>query len=399
MKAIGLISGTSLDGIDAVIVDIADEIEEPNQFHIHPLGFATYPYPAGVRERLLAISTPGGSSVEQICLMNAYLGELFAQAAIRIAAETGIALTDIAVIGSHGQTVHHLPNPVDEHGIAVTATLQLGEPSIIAERTGVTTVADFRPRDMAAGGQGAPLAPYAHYLLFRHPKKHRVVTNIGGISNLTYIPAGAAPEQVIAFDTGPGNMILDQLVAQLTGGAQTYDPDGRMAAQGQCHRDLLSWLMAHPYLERRPPKSTGREEFGAAFGARLEEQRQRLGVSAPDLLATALAFTAETILHSYAAFLPSEKWRPKQLDLIFCGGGVKNQTLLAYLQQRFAPLAVKTVEQYHLSSDALEAVLFALLARAALLGIPANLPSVTGARHPVVLGKIVPGNRFRGWPV
>ena len=396
MKAIGLISGTSVDGIDAVIVDISEEMSNNDMVHLEVLGFAMYPYPDGVRERILAISVPGHGSVEQICHLNAYLGELFARAAVQIAAETGISLQDIEVIGSHGQTIQHLPRPTNEYDITVNSTLQIGEASIIAERTGITTVADFRPRDLAAGGQGAPFAPYAHYLLFRHPTKQRMITNIGGISNLTYIPAGASAEQVIAFDTGPGNMILDQLVTQFTGGAMTYDHDGKLAAQGQCQRDLLSWMMTHPYLERKPPKSTGREEFGEPYVSRLYEQSRALGISENDLLATATVFTAETIVHSYAAFLPSEKWTQKNLDLIFCGGGVKNQTLMTLLQQRFAPIPISTVEQLQISSDALEAITFALLARATMLGRPSNLPSVTGARRPVVLGKIVPGSRFRG---
>jgi anhydro-N-acetylmuramic acid kinase len=396
MKAIGLISGTSIDGIDAVIVDIFDELEQTDNIQLHVLGFATYPYPDGVRERILEASVPGGGSVEKICHLNAYIGELFARAAIRIADETGISLQDIDVIGSHGQTIQHLPNPKDEQGIGVTSTLQIGEPSIIAERTGVTTVADFRPRDMAAGGQGAPFAPYAHYRLFRHPTKHRVIINIGGISNLTYIPPGASTDQVIAFDTGPGNMILDRLANQMTDGAMTYDLDGKLAAQGTCQRALLSWLMSHPYLERKPPKSTGREEFGEHFVARLREKSQASGIAEQDVLTTATAFTAEAILHSYAAFLPAAQCIQQNTELIFCGGGVKNHTLMTLLQKCFAPIRVSTVEKLNISSDALEAMTFALLARETLLGRPSNLPSVTGATHPVVLGKIIPGSRYEG---
>jgi anhydro-N-acetylmuramic acid kinase len=399
MKAIGLISGTSVDGIDAVIVDISDEIENNDLVRLEVPGFATYPYPDGVRERILEVSVPGRGSVEKICHLNAYLGELFARAAIRIAEETGISLQDIDVIGSHGQTIQHLPHPINEQAVPVTSTLQIGEPSIIAERTGVTTVADFRPRDMAAGGEGAPFAPYAHYLLFCHPTKHRIITNIGGISNLTYIPAGASAEQVIAFDTGPGNMILDQLVTQFTGGIMPYDQDGKLAAQGKCHRALLSWMMSHPYLERKPPKSTGREEFGDPFVSRLYAQSRALGVSKNDLLTTATVFTAETILHSYAAFLPLEKCPHKNLEIIFCGGGVKNQTLMTFLRQRLAPLPIFSVEQFKISSDALEAITFALLARETIRGRPANLPGVTGATHSVVLGKIVPGTRYEGLKV
>jgi anhydro-N-acetylmuramic acid kinase len=396
MKAIGLISGTSVDGIDAVIVDISDEIRDHDSISVNVLGFATYSYPEGVRERLLEVSSSGGGSVEKICHLNAYLGELFARAAIQITEETGMSLQEIELIGSHGQTIHHLPHSMDEYGISVTSTLQIGEPSIIAERTGITTVADFRPRDMAAGGEGAPFAPYAHYLLFRHATKHRIIINIGGISNLTYIPAGASAEHVIAFDTGPGNMILDQLMVKFTNGAMTYDEDGQRAAEGTCHDVLLDWMMSHPYLERKPPKSTGREEFGESFVARLYEQSRKLGVSENDFLATTTVFTAETIFKSYEAFLPLEKNIHDDLEIVFCGGGVRNQTLMTLLQKRFAPLPISSVERFNIASDALEAITFALLARETILGKPSNLPGVTGASHPVILGKILPGSRFRG---
>ena len=397
MKIIGLMSGTSLDGIDAVIVDIQNSIEENGAVRIDVLQFATYPYPDGVRERILEISTPGAGSVEKICHLNAYLGELFAQAAIRVAREAGVTLASIDAIGSHGQTIHHLPQPQDEQGISVRSTLQIGEPSIIAERTGVTTVADFRPRDMAAGGQGAPLAPYGHYLLFRHPTRTRIVTNIGGISNLTYLPAGATPEQVIAFDTGPGNMLIDGLIREFSGGRRSYDADGREAAQGRCNAEFLAWLMTHPYFSRKPPKSTGRETFGAAYLRRIQEEAGSRGITNADLLRTLTEYTAESIVYSFTAFLPQMRdlLERQAVDLLFCGGGVRNQTLMAALRQRLAPSLVASVEQVGVSSDALEAVIFALFARETLAGRPANLPGVTGAAHPVVLGKIVPGRSFR----
>ena len=396
MKAIGLISGTSVDGIDAVIVDIPAAIEEKGGAVVDILGFATYPYPEGVRERLLKISAPGGGCVEEICHLNAYVGELFARAAIRIAKETAIALHEIDVIGSHGQTIHHLPHPRNEEGINVTSTLQIGEPSIIAERTGVTTVADFRPRDMAAGGEGAPFAPYAHYFLFRHPAKSRIILNIGGISNVTYLPAGASPDDVIAFDTGPGNMVLDQLVVRFTDGAKQYDNDGQWAARGACCQPLLEWMFTHPYLQRRPPKSTGREEFGAPFITRVYEQGRTLEISDADMLATATMFTVETIVKSCYSFLPLNVESTEPVEMIVCGGGVKNDTLMALLRQHCAPISVCPVEHVGGSSDALEAITFALLARAMILGKPSNLPAATGATAPVLLGKIVPGHQYAG---
>ena len=400
MKAIGLISGTSVDGIDAVVVQIEEgHADVPVQIDV--LGFATYPYPDGVRERILSASVPGLADVAEICHLHAYVGELFAQAAMQIAAATGTPLAEIAVIGSHGQTIQHLPTPKDEGGVWVTSTLQIGESAIIAERTGVTTVADFRPRDMAAGGQGAPLAPYAHYMLFRHPSRTRIITNIGGISNVTYLAPGASPEQVIAFDTGPGNMLIDYLMTQFTHGLQTYDQDGSWAARGACQPDFLAWLLAHPYFQRKPPKSTGREEFGPTFAEWIRKEAQNRHLTPEDELATVTEFTAASIVNSYHDFLPcfqaaASETASTQIDVIFCGGGVKNRTLMQKLCERLTPLPVTALEDVAFSSDAFEAVTFALLARETLLGRPANLPSVTGARGAVVLGKIVPGKNFQG---
>lgn len=394
MRVIGIISGTSVDGIDAVIVDIPEDIEQCDQEGVKVLGFSTYPYPEGIRERVLEVSAFGGGSVEKICHLNAYIGELFAKAVLQLVRDTGISIESIDIIGSHGQTIQHLPHPIHEDGVRVTSTLQLGEPSIIAERTGVTTIADFRPRDMAAGGEGAPFAPYAHYVLFRHPEKARIVVNIGGISNLTYLPAGATAEQVIAFDTGPGNMIIDQLITRFTDGTMHYDQEGRLAAQGTCHEALLDWMLQHPYLQRTPPKSTGREEFGRSFVNRLLQRSQGFDLSEADLVATATRFTVETIVKSCTSFCRlSEQTRP---DMFLCGGGLKNRTLVNVLQAQWRSQQVFSVEELGVSSDALEAITFALLARATMLGKSSNLPGVTGASSPVILGKIVPGRRYNG---
>jgi anhydro-N-acetylmuramic acid kinase len=286
-----------------------------------------------------------------------------------------------------------------EDTFAVTSTLQIGEPSIIAERTGVTTVADFRPRDMAAGGQGAPFAPYAHYVLFRHPEHNRIITNIGGISNITFLPAtagsaAASPEDVVAFDTGPGNMIIDALMSQYSGGEQPYDDEGSLASRGTYSEALLDWMLTHPYLQRRPPKSTGREEFGADFVRHLCERTNGLQLGKLDIIATATVFTAKTIAQSCKRWLPLTQQTSSQ-EMFCCGGGVKNRTLMAALQHECHPIPVKTVEQLGISSDALEAITFALLARATLEGIPLYFPRVTGAKRPVLLGKIIPGRRMQ----
>jgi len=416
MKIIGLLSGTSVDGIDAALVDITGYGLETQ---VRLLGFETYPFPEGVRERVLEVSSPETGTVDKICHLNFYLGELFAQAAVHLAKQGGYDLEEIDLIGTHGQTIHHLPEPRYERGLtppsplrpeeksgflAIRSTLQIGEPSIIAERTGCTVVADFRPRDIAAGGEGAPLAPYAHYLLFRSGENARAVHNIGGISNVTFIPARAEPQQVIAFDTGPGNVIIDGLTREITRGKLSFDLDGRMAAGGQVHPPLLNWLMEHPYLRKPPPKTTGREEFGGEFIQKLFGKAVEQNLPSEDLLATATAFTAESIADSYRRFLPlgieagtgpSDGLKPASVEVILCGGGARNKTLAAMLQKALSPIPVKSVEDYGYSGDALEALLFALLARETVLGIPNNLPSATGARYPVVLGKILPGRNWR----
>lgn len=390
MRIIGLISGTSLDGIDAALVTIPDSSAAALAGNVTITASATYPYPDGLRERLLAVSTPGRGSVEQICHLNAYVGELFAQAAGWIADKAGLSLDQVDAIGSHGQTIQHLPNPIREGGLAVTSTLQIGEPSIIAERTGVTTVADFRPRDMAAGGQGAPFAPFAHYWLFRHPERDRIITNIGGISNITYLPASGEEHDVIAFDTGPGNMILDALMAHFSHGAQTYDEDGRIAQRGTCCDSVLTWLLAHPYCERTPPKSTGREEFGEKFVHQCLAHADALGLDAADTLATVTAFTARTIADSCRRWLPAAN-QSAEREMFCGGGGVKNRTLMTELRRALAGMPVQCVDALGVPADALEAVTFALLARAALLGMPLHFPNVTGAVRAAVLGKILPG--------
>lgn len=406
VKVIGLLSGTSVDGIDAALVEITGYSLETR---VQLLCFETYPFPEGVKERVLEASSSETGTIDKICHLNFYLGELFAQAALNIIEQSGYALEEIDLIGSHGQTIHHLPKPQQECELSskdskekagflpIKSTLQIGEPSIIAERTGCSVVADFRPRDIAAGGEGAPLAPYAHYLLFWDKEKARAVHNIGGISNVTFIPAQAEPNQLIAFDTGPGNLIIDGLMSKITQGRFSLDRDGAMGARGQVHAGLLTELMNHPYLRKSPPKTTGREEFGWKFIQNLAQKAIEQNITPEDLIATATAFTAESIADSYRRFLPIQGAGLKSAptEVILCGGGARNKTLVAMLEKALAPIPVKRVEDYGYSSDALEAILFALLARETLLGVPSNLPNVTGAKYPVVLGKIIPGRNWK----
>jgi len=275
----------------------------------------------------------------------------------------------------------------------VRGTLQIGEPSVIAERTGITTVADFRPRDIAAGGQGAPLTPYFHHWLLHHPSETRAVLNIGGISNLTIFPSGKGPEAVVAFNVGPGNMVLDGLVERMTGGAQVMDQGGSRALRGRAHVLLLEELLDDPYFTLAPPKTTGRERFGGAYIDALLARARSLGLSDEDLLATATALTVRSVAVSVRRALSP----PAILaELVVGGGGARNAALMRGLADALPGTRVVTFEAHGLPSDAVEAVTFAALARQAVLGYPNSIPSATGARHAVVMGKIIPG--FRGIP-
>jgi anhydro-N-acetylmuramic acid kinase len=329
--------------------------------------------------------TAGG--LPEICHLHAALGEWFACAALRVRRLASLSTRDVGLIGSHGQTFQHAPIPRAERGIGgIRSTLQLGSPTVIAERTGIKTVADFRTRDMAIGGQGAPLAPYLHHLLFQDSRRTRAVVNIGGVSNLTFLPAHGSLRAVRAFDTGPGNMILDGIIRHLTNGREIFDRDGRLAAKGKVHQALLRRMQRHPYLRRRPPKSTGREEFGDEFLQDLIRAGQRPSVTPADLMATVTAYTARTIADG-------ERFLSRRIDeVLICGGGAKNLTLMGMLQEAWGNTPVRPVEALGWNGRALEAVAFAVFAYQALRRVPCNLPAVTGAKREVVLGSITPGN-------
>lgn len=382
-RVIGLMSGTSVDGVDVALVRLGSGAELRAELE----QFTCVPFPATLRERVLKLC--GGGDVAEAARLNVEIGEFFAQAVLQAAGQWRISLEDIDLIGSHGQTVSHQP--------AAGATLQIGEPSIIAERTGITTVADFRPRDMAAGGQGAPLVPYVDYLLLRHTDRHRIVQNIGGIGNCTMLPADCAIEQVRAWDTGPGNMVIDACVAALTSGIQQCDTDGALAARGTVHAGLLEEMLAHPFLQQPPPKSAGREEFGQAYAAAFLQRCAELQMSREDTIATATAFTAASIAQSYQQFAVPLLERQIEIEVILGGGGAFNPTLRRMLQEQLAAsdtnikFTLLTHEDCGIPNDAKEAMAFAILAHASILGRANNVPGATGARHPVVLGKIVPG--------
>lgn len=385
MKVIGLMSGTSGDGVDAALVEIRGQ---GRNLRVRVLAFAPTPYPASLQRRILAVATNG--TVADVCRLNAVLGEWFAKAALRVIKKAGLRRADVQLIGSHGQTIHHLPKPVREPGLGlIRSTLQIGEPAVIAERTGITTVADFRPRDLAAGGEGAPLAPYVHHLLLADRRRARLIVNLGGISNVTYLPAGGSPAGIRAFDAGPGNMVLDALAHRLTRGRHAMDRNGRLAAGGRVDPALLTALLRHPFLTRRPPKSTGREEFGEVFLHRLLAQMRRRQLRPEDVMATCTLLTA-------MAVGGARRWLRGRIDeVVVGGGGARNRTLMRDLAAVFEPIPVRRFEDLGWSGKAFEAVTFAVLAYQTIRGECANLPAATGAAYPVVLGTIVPGNRGR----
>jgi len=383
VKVIGLISGTSSDGVDAALVDIRNH---RGRVQLELIAFEVYPYPKSLPQQLIDLASGFPQSIANVCHLNFYVGELFAEAARRIARKARVSLAEIELIGSHGQTVHHLPVPKREGTRAIRSTLQIGEPSVIAERTGVTTIADFRPRDMAAGGEGAPLTPYLHALLFSDPKRSRAIVNIGGISNVTYLKAGAALDKTMAFDMGPGNMVIDGLVRTLTG--KEIDEGGKMARRGKVDAALLSELMRHPFIRRKPPKSTGREVFGASMVASILQSTRMRRLPPEDLVATATAFTALAISENIHRFILK---RGSLHEVIIGGGGVRNPVLMERLSKSLSPIPVQPFEALGYESRAIEAMTFALFAYQTFHGRPTNIPSVTGARRPVVLGKIVPG--------
>jgi anhydro-N-acetylmuramic acid kinase len=323
--------------------------------------------------------------VDDICHYNFVLGEVFADAVIKLCSKSGISLGSIDLIGSHGQTIYHQPCGKRYGRRMIRSTLQIGEPSVIAQRTGITTVADLRPRDMASGGEGAPLVPYADYVLFKHDRLARAVQNIGGIANVTFLPGGCKQNDIVAFDTGPGNMVIDGIVHFITGGRKRYDAGGKMAARGTVDKRLLSEMLRHSFFRRRPPKSTGREEFGADFAERIYRRADRKGLPDADIVATVTALTAKSIAQAYRQFLPT---MPD--ELILCGGGSHNRTLVEMLHAELSDVKMLSTDDFGISVDAREAVSFAILAWATIKGMTNNVPAATGAKRPVILGKIVP---------
>lgn len=384
---VGLMSGTSLDGIDAVLLRIRG-VGSATRFT--QLSYLRTPFPRGVRKLILKNSYPGTSRVDEIARLNMLLAELYADAVRAVVRAGKKTMRDLDLIGSHGQTVQHLPRPAMMFGRKIRATLQIGDPSALAALTGVTTVGDFRVADMALGGQGAPLVPYFDWLLFRSRTRNRLLLNIGGIANVTVLPKNPAPEDVFAFDTGPGNMVVDSLMHEFYG--KPFDLEGRTASRGDVSLDLFSTLVRHPYLRTRPPKSTGREEFGPDFVSAL--LRRAKGYAREDIIATASQFTAFAVYEGYKRFV----LRTMVADeVIVSGGGARNTYVMDELRRYFDGAAVRPVEHFGITAEAKEAVCFAVLAHETMAGRPTNLPGVTGARKRVVLGKICWGDVPRAY--
>ncbi len=380
MRVIGLMSGTSADGVDAALV------EWPEGVHERPLrliAFREDPFPVAFQRRihdLAAGRVAAGEVLAELAGLDVELGERFAASATALAAEAGIALSEIDAIASHGQTLAHHP---ERH-----ATLQIGDPSVIAERTGCTTIADFRPRDLALGGEGAPLAPFFHHAAFADGGENRAVLNLGGIANLTWLPPGGRAEDVIAFDVGPANALLDGVVRSLTQGRETFDRDGERAARGRADASLLERLLDDAFLRRAPPKSTGRERYGLVEAEGLVREWQAAGREADDLLATLLAFSVEAVRRACHDFLSPGA----ALGRVFVGGGgAENPVFMAALARALAPSRVEPMDVAGVPARACEAMAFALLGRNTLLGRPNHLPRCTGAARAAVLGEIVPG--------
>lgn len=385
---VGLMSGTSIDGVDAAVCVISGEGR--GKMKVGVRGTHSAEISSALRKRILALCRPGGGSSAEICELNFVLGEEFAHAAKNAIHNAKLKLKDVDLIGSHGQTIAHRPPGADCDGAGLQkgSTLQIGEAAVIAERTGIAVISNFRTRDMAAGGHGAPLVPYADWLLFSSKTISRVALNIGGIANVTCMPAGGDASGVIAFDTGPGNMILDALAERVSGGELSHDVDGALAAAGKVNGWLLDNLLEHPYFERKPPKSTGREEFGTAFAHALFEKGSARGLSANSILATATMFTAQTIAESLRG---QGGHRSKPSELIVAGGGTRNPTLMKMLCEQVHGWRLRSTEEFGIPAQFRECAAFAILARETMLGRPSSLPGATGARGPRVLGDITPG--------
>ncbi|MCB9452873.1 MAG: anhydro-N-acetylmuramic acid kinase [Anaerolineaceae bacterium] len=383
MLIMGLMSGTSADGIDAALCEITGS---PPAITVRMVHAASFPFAADFRHKIHAACWPETGRVDAICQLNFELGERFAGAALDTIAAAGLTPDQIDLIGCHGQTIWHQVEPDGR----VSATLQIVEGAVLAERTGITIINNFRTRDVAAGGQGAPLTSYADWLLLRHPHHWRAVQNIGGMGNVTFLPPlSDTRSQPLAFDTGPGNALIDGAVLLLTQGAMGWDVDGAMAASGKIDEEWLEELSHHPYYDQRPPKTTGRELFGSAMAEALVAEGQKRGLDTNTIVATITTLTAASIARAYREYAPAPV-----AEIILGGGGRHNPALVGMLQSMLPAAVIRTHEDIGLDSDNKEALVFALLAHETWHARPGSIPALTGTQHPVVLGQITPGDNY-----
>lgn len=372
MLAVGLMSGTSLDGTDAALVEITG-VGETTQVKLRR--FASYPFSLALKNKIKAALAVATSNVALICSLNFQLGAVFGEAVVKLCAEAGVDLHEVTFVASHGQTIYHLPRP-DQPDL-VPSTLQIGDPAMIAERAQTAVISNFRERDMAVGGQGAPIVPYSEYIMYRRVDRTRILQNIGGIGNATVIPAGGQLNDVVAFDTGPGNMIIDEMCRRFY--HEEFDRDGAHGAAGTVNQKVLQALLQHPYFARPFPKTTGREDFGSEY---VDHILQTYQLQPDDWLATVTALTAQSIAQAVQQFASA------QTELIIGGGGSYNPTLVKMIQAALPKVVVGVQEDYGYSSDAKEAVAMVVLGNQTWHQQPSNVPSATGARRSVILGRI-----------
>ncbi len=381
MIVAGVMSGTSADGINVALVRFAEKRKRAEESGIQLLGHAEFPYPKVVRQTILALMNASSARVADLARMNFLLGELYADAVLATQKQFRARAE---LVGCHGQTLYHQGTPESYLGRKLAVTWQTGEGAVLAQRLGIPVVSDFRVADMAVGGKGAPLVPFLDFMLFRHPTLGRISQNIGGIANLTAIPAGAKQEDVFALDTGPGNMVIDALAEKLL--RKPYDRDGHAAAMGNVIESVLTAMLRRPFFLAKPPKTAGREEFGREFADGFLRACGRASKS--DVLATATALTARSIAQAIQRFVLARKQTYR--ELIVSGGGLKNATLMAMLAHAVTPLElqVRASDELGMPSEAKEAAAFAVLAYETWHRRPSNIPSATGAKRPAVLGKI-----------
>jgi anhydro-N-acetylmuramic acid kinase len=382
MLIVGLMSGTSADGIDVALAEVRGG---PPRLRCRLLHHTTMRMQPAVRAEVLRIAEGATCTAGEISQLNFRLGGAFADAAVAACKEFRVALSRVKLIGSHGQTIFHQGRAVPFLGKSTASTLQIGEPAVIAAQTGITTVGDFRVADMAVGGQGAPLVPFADWILYRDDKLGRVSLNLGGIGNVTVLPAGAKPSHVLAFDTGPGNMLIDALVWHFTRKKQRFDRGARLARQGQVIAPLLKALLRDPYLKLGPPKSTGREYYGRAYFQELLRLGKKHRAAPNDLIRTTTEFTVDSVVDALKRFVLR---KTKIAQLVVSGGGARNPLILAQLTAALTPIEVVPSSKLGVPEEAKEAYAFALMAYETLHRRPGNLPSATGADKEAILGKI-----------